>query len=288
MHFLSVDVETANPFMGSICQIGIARFVDGEMVEEWSSLVNPESDFDGFNVSIHGITPQMVVGKPKMPEVAEKIRSLLESGVAVSHTPFDRRALSQAFNFYGLTPVVTQWLDSSRVARTTWKELSKSGYGLANICSRIGYMFKHHDALEDAKAAGYVLLAALQESSLGLDEWLKRVEQPINPERSSDGASVQRIGNPEGELFGQVIVFTGALEMVRCDAADLAASVGCQVGQKVNKKTTILVVGDQDASKLAGYDKSSKHREAEQLASMGYPIRIILENDFKALLNSHH
>ena len=138
------------------------------------------------------------------------------------------------------------------------------------------------------KLQGYVLLAALQESSLGLDEWLKRVEQPINPERSSDGASVQRIGNPEGELFGQVIVFTGALEMVRCDAADLAASVGCQVGQKVNKKTTILVVGDQDASKLAGYDKSSKHREAEQLASMGHPIRIILENDFKALLNSHH
>lgn len=36
-HFVSIDVETANPCMGSICQIGIARFIDGKIVEEWSA-----------------------------------------------------------------------------------------------------------------------------------------------------------------------------------------------------------------------------------------------------------
>jgi DNA polymerase-3 subunit epsilon len=37
---------------------------------------------------------------------------------------------------------------------------------VSRMFSKIGYEFKHHDALEDAKAAGYVLLAAMQESGL--------------------------------------------------------------------------------------------------------------------------
>jgi DNA polymerase-3 subunit epsilon len=287
MHFLSIDVETANPYMGSICQIGIARFIDGKIVEEWSTLVDPESYFDEFNSSIHGISQDMVVGKPKLPEVADKIRLLLESGLAVSHTHFDRTAMAQAFDGYGLKPISTTWLDSARVARRTWDDVSRSGFGLSNLCSKIGYDFKHHDALEDAKAAGKVLLAAIRESQIDLDSWLKRVNQPIHPERASDGAAIRRAGNPEGDLFGQVIVFTGTLELPRVDAADLAASVGCDVGQSVTKKTTILVIGDQDVSKLAGHEKSAKQRKAEQLVAEGHPIHIIYEADFKALVRSN-
>ena len=56
MDFVAIDVETANADMASICQIGIAKFADGELVEEWSSLVNPEDYFNFINVGIHGIT----------------------------------------------------------------------------------------------------------------------------------------------------------------------------------------------------------------------------------------
>jgi DNA polymerase-3 subunit epsilon len=185
-----------------------------------------------------------------------------------------------------LPPISTTWLDSARVVRRTWKELAWKGYGLANVCSKIGYEFRHHDALEDAKATGYVLLAALQESQQDLDEWQRRVSQPIDPERSSSGKAIQRDGNPEGDLFGETIVFTGALELPRSEAADLASNIGCQVTQNVTKKTTILVVGDQDVSRLAGHEKSAKHRKAEQLAIDGHPMRIIRESDFKALVRS--
>lgn len=46
----------------------------------------------------------------------------------------------------------------------------------------------------------------------------------------------------------------------------------------------MLVVGDQDVTKLAGHEKSSKHRKAEELISKGAPIRIIRESDFKELV----
>lgn len=286
MNFVAIDVETANPDMGSICQIGVATFVDGCLTEEWSTLVDPEDYFDDVNVSIHGIEASMVRGQPKLPQIADRLRATLENTVSVCHTHFDRVALARAYIKYKLSPISTTWLDSARVVRRTWKDLAWKGYGLASVCIRIGYEFKHHDALEDAKAAGYVLLAALRESQQDLDAWKRRINQPINPEQSSSSAAIQRDGNPEGDLYGEIIVFTGALELPRTEAANFAAKVGCQVAPNVTKKTTILVVGDQDITKLAGHEKSSKHRKAEQLVAEGHRLRIIRETDFKALVQS--
>ncbi len=173
------------------------------------------------------------------------------------------------------------WLDSARVARRAWSDFAWGGYGLYNICRALSYEFKHHDALEDAKAAGHILLIASKECNLDVEGWLKRVNQPIDPTKVSTGAAIKREGNPEGPLYGEVMVFTGALEIPRSEAADMAAKIGCQVGTGVTKKTTMLVVGDQDVSKLAGHDKSAKHRKAEALISKGVSIRILRETDFK-------
>jgi DNA polymerase III subunit epsilon len=282
--FVAIDVETANADMGSICQVGVAAFVDGRLAAEWVSLVDPEDDFDGMNISIHGIEPDMVRGKPKLPDIAERLRTDLEACVSVCHTHFDRVAIDQAYSKYRLKPISTSWLDSARVARRAWKDVAFSGYGLANCCKKIGYEFRHHDALEDAKAAGQVLLAAMGSSNMDIEGWLRRVNQPIDLERSAQG--VRRDGNPEGDLYGEVLVFTGALQLPRVQAADLAASVGCRVDDGVTNRTTILVVGDQDILKLAGYEKSSKHRKAERLAAEGQRIRIIRETDFKRLVHN--
>ncbi len=108
-----------------------------------------------------------------------------------------------------------------------------------------------------------------------------------NPEIST-GAAIKRVGNPEGSLYGEVMVFTGALKIPRREATNMASKIGCQVGTGVTKKTTILVVGDQDVSKLAGHEKSSKHRKAEQLISKGIPILILRETDFKEMVTTSH
>ncbi|MBC8465449.1 hypothetical protein H8D57_00325 [bacterium] len=152
-------------------------------------------------------------------------------------------------------------------------------------CEIIGYDFQHHNALEDAKASGYILIAAIAKTGLGIEDWIKRVKQPIDPSNVSTGGAIRREGNPEGALSGECLVFTGALEIHRKDAADFAAQIGCNVESGVTKKTTILVVGDQDVTKLAGKEKSSKHRKAEDLIAKGQPIRILRESDFKELVN---
>ena len=106
------------------------------------------------------------------------------------------------------------------------------------------------------------------------------MKQPIDPSASSYVAAIRRKGNPKGSLFGEVVVFTGALVLPRREAADLAASIGCESASGVTKKTTMLVVGDQDIRQLAGHEKSAKHRKAEALMKKGQPIKILRETDF--------
>jgi len=285
MEFVAIDVETANPDMASICQIGIACFKNGQLEREWSSLVNPRDYFDPINVSVHGIEEASVSSAPSLEEIYHEIKSLLSGKICVSHTHFDRISLDKAIRKSSLDPIDVTWLDSARIARRAWEECAWKGYGLANVCKIIGFEFKHHDALEDAKASGAIVHAAVERAGLTLEGWLTRVGQPISGSSSSSG-KVALEGNPEGELYGQSIVFTGALSIPRKDAAAMAASIGCSVATTVSKKIDYLVVGDQDASRLAGKDKSSKHIKAEELIASGVPIRILKESDFKELVDS--
>jgi DNA polymerase-3 subunit epsilon len=280
MDFVALDVETANAAMTSICQVGLARFESGVLVHEWKSYVDPEDYFDAVNVSVHGIDEDTVRGAPKLTGIAPLLCEHMTSRVIVCHTHFDRVSIHQSFLKYGICVPPCTWLDSARVARRTWQEFAQSGYGLRNLCEVLGYEFVHHDALEDAKAAAHVLLAAITKTGLDLDGWLKRVEQPI-----VEWGGIAREGNKEGPLYGEMLVFTGALTISRREAADMAARIGCTVADAVNKKTTMLVVGDQDVRKLAGREKSTKHRKAEELILKGQSIRIFRETDFKEMVS---
>lgn len=289
MDFVAVDVETANPDMASICQVGVAGFSDGAVAFEWVSYVDPQDWFAPLNVAVHGIDAPVVAGAPQFPAIADQLLEVFGGTVVACHTPFDRVALHQAFAAHTLELPALTWLDTARVARRAWAECAQRGYGLANVCSMIGYDFQHHDALQDAKAAGQILLAASTATGLSVDDWLVRVEQTISGEpRSRSGGwrkeSHAQDGNPDGPLAGEVIVFTGSLRVPRREAAAMAAEVGCAVADGVTKKTTLLVVGDQDATRLAGHEKSTKHRKAEDLMDKGHAIRILRESDFLRLV----
>lgn len=284
MEFVAIDVETANPDMASICQIGIACFKDGQLEREWVSLVNPQDYFDPINVSVHGIEESSVSSAPTFESIYPEIELFLSGKICVSHTHFDRISLGKAIYNLSLPPLEVTWLDSARVARRAWEECAWKGYGLANVCKIIGFEFQHHDALEDAKASGAIINAAIEKASLSLDGWLTRVGHPISGSSSSGKITLE--GDPEGDLYGQRVVFTGALSIPRKDAAAMAASIGCSIVSSVSKKIDYLVVGDQDASRLAGKNKSSKHIKAEELIANGAPIRIFKESDFKELVNN--
>jgi len=105
-----------------------------------------------------------VADAPTLPEVAKPLRAWLNRQIVVCHTMFDQRALVRGFAKYGLPELKCRWLDSCQVARQTWA--SPDGHSLPVICGIIGHGFEHHDALEDAKAAGALILAAGRKTGL--------------------------------------------------------------------------------------------------------------------------
>jgi DNA polymerase-3 subunit epsilon len=245
--------------------------------------VDPQDEFDPCNVAIHGISSDSVVGSPTFGDIMPRLSEHLAQQVVVTHTPFDKVSIGRAILKCGATPIDCTWLDSARVARRAWPECARKGYALAKITSTLGIQYQPHVASEDARAAGQLIARAIESTGLGLTDWLTRVIQPITTSATRLSAIEP---NADGALAGEVVVFTGALSMPRAEAAALAADAGCTVGEGVTKGTTILVVGEQDIRRLAGHDKSSKHRKAELLISDGVPIRILTETDFRRLIET--
>lgn len=173
--FNAIDVETANSDPSSICQIGIVTIRDGIIKEQISLLVNPEAEFSQFNVRLHGIDENAVQESANLLCLEPRLRRRLEGSVLVSHTAFDRRAMDAAMDRYGLRPLRVRWLDSAKIARAAWPEKYRRRWNLALIAGDLGITFQHHDALEDARAAGEIVLRACHCTGMGIDGWLKTI-----------------------------------------------------------------------------------------------------------------
>ena len=173
--FNAIDVETANADPGSICQIGVVCIMGGKTVESHSILVNPEVRFNPFNIRLHGINEDTVKESQTLPQIQFKLRHLIEGMVLVSHTPFDRVAIDRAMKRYGIDAIRASWLDSAAIARSAWPErYRRTGWSLANVAGDLGIAFRHHDAVEDARAASEIVLRACLHTGLDIDGWMTR------------------------------------------------------------------------------------------------------------------
>ena len=100
-----VDLETTggNAAFHRITEVGIVRMQDDRVVEEWSSLVNPECRIPAYIEAFTGITNEMVAGAPRFSDLAaqvlEKLRSPTpESPIFVAHNArFDYSFLRTEF-----------------------------------------------------------------------------------------------------------------------------------------------------------------------------------------------
>ena len=169
LDFVAVDVETANSNVSSICQVGIAVVRSAEIKDVWTQLIDPYDFFDPYNTAIHGIDHKMVSGHPRFEELCDKIARYLGE-IVVSHTFFDRRALSKAFEECGKSLRYEIWIDSAQVARRAWPDkYALRGYNLGNIARDLGIPFRHHDAGEDARVAAEIVMRAYADTEFGIN-----------------------------------------------------------------------------------------------------------------------
>ena len=176
MTFNAIDVETANQNRWSICQIGICSVRNGEIIDQWETLVNPETDFNPYNVAIHGIRDADVKSALTLPGIYSDLCERVQDSVVVHHSPFDKTAFEQATSKYNLEPLPVILLDSIEIAKRAWPQFANSyGYGLEPLTKYFGIQFQHHNAVEDARATALIALRACRDTGWDIEEFLHHI-----------------------------------------------------------------------------------------------------------------
>ncbi|GAA1968657.1 3'-5' exonuclease [Isoptericola halotolerans] len=160
LSFTAIDFETANPKRASVCSVGLAKVRDGVVVDTLETLVQPPSgvqSFNHYNVAVHGITAQAVLGAPTWDVVYPKVAEFAGADALVAHNAaFDRSVLTQASAACGIVLPRTRWLCTRDTARSV---LDLASYKLPDVSTALNIPdHDHHDAGADARQCALVLI----------------------------------------------------------------------------------------------------------------------------------
>ena len=166
-----VDLETTGGLSAVDRITEIAIFIhDGySIVDEFTSLINPEREIPSFVSRLTGITDEMVAVAPKFYEVAKRIIEMTEECVIVAHNAsFDYNFLKHEFKMLGFdyrkNSLCTVQL--SRVILPGMKS-----YSLGKLCNEIGIeLSSRHRAFGDARATVTLFEKLLKNGTNGIFE----------------------------------------------------------------------------------------------------------------------
>lgn len=157
--FAVVDIETTGgmPKRDKITEIAIVITDGVEVLEQFSTLINPERSIPHEITRITGITDDMVQDAPRFYEVAKEVVLLTEGAIFVAHNVnFDYNFIRYEFERLGFTFTRKQ-LCTVKLSRKAFPGLTS--YSLGNLIRHFGIQVNaRHRALDDALAATQLLL----------------------------------------------------------------------------------------------------------------------------------
>ena len=153
-----IDIETTGgkAGIGRITEIAIYVLQGNIIVEEFTSLVNPECVIPPYISNLTGITNQMVENAPRFFEIARKVVEITEDTIFVAHNaPFDYNFVKKEFEALGYN-YERDVLCTVRLSRKILP--GHKSYSLGNICADLNIpLSDRHRAGGDAHATALLL-----------------------------------------------------------------------------------------------------------------------------------
>ncbi len=157
--YVVVDVETTGgqSSLHRITEVGMVKIINGEVVDEYHTLINPERHIPASITHLTGISNEMVAASPTFDAVAEDIINFTENSIFVAHNVnfdygFIKQALARSEHQFKRPKLCTVSL-----SRKLYPGLSS--YRLNALCQRFNIDLKrHHRALDDARATAELFI----------------------------------------------------------------------------------------------------------------------------------
>ena len=151
-----LDTETTgrDPKVADLIEIGAVRVRDGQVVDRFSTFVNPGREI--FGAQMHGITDADVAGAPVAREAAEKLLAFIAGAPVVGHNiGFDLGFLDMALGESGKF-IAGGYFDTLVIARDAYPDLES--YKLGDVARFFGITVETvHRGLADAETTASIV-----------------------------------------------------------------------------------------------------------------------------------
>jgi len=287
--FVVIDIETTgfSPLFDEIIELSAIKYRSGEMIEQFSSLVKPDSPIDDFITQLTGITNEMLEAAPLLEDILPQFVDFVGDDTILGHNvSFDVNFIYDSCERFGLPDFSNDFIDTLRISRRMYKELER--HRLDDLVKHLGLEARTlHRGLTDCE-----LTAKCYFAMMGDAERFEEAIKAINKSRSGryhfsskEIVAEEGLENPDSPFWKKVCVFTGALEaFTRREASQLVVNIGGLCEDNVTKRTNFLILGNNDYCQSIKDGKSSKHKKAEKLIANGADLTIIPESVFLEML----
>ena len=161
--YTAVDVETTgvDTTNDKITEIGAVKIVNGKIVEEFQTLINPQVPIPERIIKLTGIDDNLVKDSPLIEDVYADFFKFVNGTVFIGHNvDFDFKFLYNAGKKLGYI-LNNQTLDTLELARKKLPKLKR--HALNFVCEHYNIELNHHRALSDAYGAGEAFLKLVRE-----------------------------------------------------------------------------------------------------------------------------
>ena len=163
----------------AITEIGAIKVENGEIVEEFSQLINPERPIPEKIQKLTGITNEMVLDKPTISEVLPKFLDFCKDSILVAHnsdfdTGFVREKASENNLLYDFDAI-----DTVILSRLLMPDLKN--HKLNTIAKELNVSLEnHHRAVDDATATAQIFLTFISKlKAMDIDNF-NEINEKIN------------------------------------------------------------------------------------------------------------
>lgn len=267
--FIAFDFETTglDSVNDRVIEVSAIRFVDGNIEEKFTSLINPNRRLTPLIIDLTGITDDMLKKAPQEKKVARELTQFIGDDPIVAHNlSFDLAFLNEMVQRNELKAVQNELLDTLFLARIFM--FNEPSFSLGSLSESFGIDLDNaHRAENDAINCGKLLIKLAHVAAGYPLEVISQILEVIKPHNIFNKTFFVNLGN--------ALVKSGDTRHGLVDPHDYGSQPGNYYESDQGNDISVLTTQDVFAEKgFLSRSKQGYEYRAGQVSYSGFAVKI--------------